>query len=120
VIAVELAGGGERIDERESRPRAVHHRDRRRAVQGHDGGGLQALEEVVEADDLRPVRIFGPRRQTMPGRDRRRQRERTGTTAKRLLDERQRFGDLPLIPATPILLLEEDEIAGRIETGLAP
>src|SRR5207245_6387934 len=65
MITVELAAGGERIDERERRPRAVRHRDRRRAVQGHDGGGLLALEELVEPDDLRPVRVFDASRLAM-------------------------------------------------------
>src|SRR2546422_23537 len=41
VVAVEVAGGGQRFDERERRSRAVHHRDRGGAVQGDDGGGLQ-------------------------------------------------------------------------------
>jgi hypothetical protein len=70
VVAVEVAAGSQRIDEREGRSRTVHHRNRRRAVQGHDGGRLQALENVVEPDDLRPVRVFGPRRLAMQGRDR--------------------------------------------------
>ncbi len=100
--------------------RAVHHRDRHRAVQRHDGRGLQALEKVVEADDLRPVRLLGARRLAMQGRDRRLQRERAGAAAKRLLDQRQRLGDLRVIPAAAILLLEHDEIAGRVETRLAP
>src|SRR5205809_2130205 len=56
VIAVEVAGGGQRLDEGERRAGAVHHGDRRRAVQGDDGGGLQALEHIVQPDDLRPVR----------------------------------------------------------------
>ena len=84
------------------------------------GEGCEAFEKIVEPDDLRPVRIFGPRRLTMQGRDRRLQRERTGPAAKRLLDERQRLGDLLLVPAAAILLFEKDEIAGLIETGIAP
>src|SRR6266568_3859083 len=66
----------------------------RRASQGDDGRGLQALEHVVQPDDLGPVRVLGPRRLAVQGRDRRLQRERTGPAPKRLLDERQRFGDL--------------------------
>ena len=52
--------------------------------------------------------------------DRRLHRERTETAAKRFVDERQRFGDLPVVPATSILLFEQDEIAGPVETGVAP
>ena len=81
MIAVEVAGGGERVDEAERRLGAVHHRDRRGAVQGDDGGGLQALENVVEADDLGPVRLVGPRRLAVQGRDRRLQRVRARAAA---------------------------------------
>ena len=56
----------------------------------------------------------------MHGRDRRLQRVRTGPAAKRLLDKRQRLGDLPLIPTAAILVFEHDEIARLIETGVAP
>ena len=51
----------------------------------------------------------------MQRRDRRLQRERTRPAAKRLLDQRQRLGDLLLIPAAAILLFENDEIAGLVE-----
>src|SRR6266581_4443806 len=73
-------------------------------------GSDAAQEKIVEADDLRPVRIFGTRRLTMQCRDRRLKRERTGPAAKRLLNEWQRLGDLLLIPAAPILLFEKDQI----------
>ena len=89
-------------------------------VQRHDGRGLQALEKIVEPEDLRPVRIFGPRSLTMHGRDRRLQSEGTGPAAKRLLDQRQRLGDLPLIPEAAILLFQKHKIACLIETGSAP
>src|SRR5262245_14406293 len=120
VVTVDLAGGGQRIDERQRRPRTVHHGDRRRAVQGLDGRRLHAVEEVVEPDDLGPVGVFGSRGPTMNGGNRRLQRERTGTATQRLLDERQRLGDLLPIPEAAILILEEHEIARLVETGRAP
>ena len=120
MIAIQIAGGGERINQREGGLRAVHHRDCHSPVQRNDGRGLEALEKIVEADDLRPVRIFGTRRLTMQCRDRRLKRERTGPAAKRLLNEWQRLGDLILIPAAPILLFEKDQIAGLVDAGIAP
>src|SRR5437870_2921751 len=107
VIAVEIASVGERADDRERCPRAVHHRDGRGSVQGDDGGGLHALQEIVEANDLGPVRVLGPRRLAVQGGDRRLQRVLTRAAAQGLLDERQRLVDLRVIPATAILLLEE-------------
>ena len=71
VIAVEIAGCGKGINQRQRRLQAVHHGDGHRAVQRHDGRGLHALEKIVEPENLRPIRIFGPRRLTMQGGDRR-------------------------------------------------
>ena len=91
VIAVEIAGSGERIDKRERRLGAVSHRNRHSSVQRHDRRGLEPLEKIVEPDDLRPVGIFGPRCPAMRGGDRRLHRERTGLSAKRFIDQWQGF-----------------------------
>ena len=56
----------------------------------------------------------------MQRRDRRLQRERAGPAAQRLLHQRQRLGDLPLVPAAAILLFENDDIAGVVEPRIAP
>ena len=56
----------------------------------------------------------------MQGRDGCLGRERPGFGAERFRDERQRFGDLRLIPQPAVLLFESDEIAGLIDTGSAP
>jgi hypothetical protein len=74
MIAVEIARRGERIDKCERRLRAVRHGDCHRAVQRHDRRGLQAFEKIIEAYDLRPVRIFGAWRLTVQGGNRRLQR----------------------------------------------
>ena len=49
VVAVELTGGGELVDEREGRGGAVHHRDGHGAVERDDRRGLQALEHARRA-----------------------------------------------------------------------
>src|SRR5215510_4755326 len=120
VIVVEVSIIGERVNERERALRSLHHRYRHSPVQRHDGRGIEALEMIVEANDLGPVRIFGPRRLTVHGRDRRLQREWTNPAAKRLFDQWRRLGDLLLIPSAAILLLQEDEISSLIEAGVAP
>ena len=56
----------------------------------------------------------------MQRRDRGLQRERTGPAAQRGFDQRQRFGDLLLVPARAILLFEHDEIAGGVGPRVAP
>src|SRR5260221_10582748 len=120
VIVVERARGGEGVDQRDGRPRAIHHRDRRRTIQRHDGGRLHAVEEIVETDDPWPVRVFSARCLTVRGGDRCLNGEGTGAAAERLLDERHGLGDLVAIPSTAVLLLEQHEIAGLVETRLAP
>ena len=78
MIVVEIAGCGERLDERQRRPRAVDHRDRHCTVQRHDGRWLHAFERIVEPDDLWPVSIFSLCRLTMLGGYRRLQRKLAG------------------------------------------
>ena len=43
-----------------------------------------------------------------------------GPAAQPLLHQRQRFGDLALVPAAAVLVLERHQIAGAIQTGVAP
>jgi len=47
-------------------------------------------------------------------------RKRTRSALQRLPHQRQRFSDLSLMPAAAILLFENNQIAGFIETGIAP
>ena len=56
----------------------------------------------------------------MYGRDCCLQPKRPGAAPQRPFNERQRFGDLLLIPAATILLFKQDEITGLIQTGIAP
>ena len=98
----------------------MNHRDRHGAVQRHDGRRLEALQKIVKPEDLRPVRIFESRRLTMQRCDRSLHGEWAGPHPKRFLYQRQRFGDLPLVPTAAILLFEENKIAGLIETRIAP
>src|SRR5262249_24238188 len=94
MVAVEMPGRGERVDERERRSRAVDHGARRGAIQGDDGGRLNALQKLVETNDLRPVRVLGPRRLTVQGGDRRLERVGPGAAAQRLGHEWEGLGDL--------------------------
>ena len=108
-----------RVDKTERRFGALDHRDRRGAVQRHDRRGLHALEEIVESEDLRPVRVFRARRLTVQRRDRGLQREGTGAAAQSLLDERQGFGDLRVIPPATVLLFEHGELTGVVESRIS-
>ena len=120
VVALELAGLGQRVDERESRARSLHHRHRRRAVERHDRRGLHPLEQLVEAHDLRPVGVLGARRLTVQRRDRRLQRERARALTQTFLDEGQRLRDQRLVPAAAVLIFQQDEVAGVVQARLAP
>src|SRR5262245_30024740 len=101
MIVVEIAGGGERIDQGEGGFRAFHHGNCHSPVERHDGRGLESFKKTVEADNLRPVRIFGTRCLAMYRRDRRLDSEGAGPAAERLLNQWQRLGDLSLIPTKP-------------------
>ncbi len=81
---------------------------------------MRTLKKIVEPDDLRTVRIFGARGPTMLSGNRSLQCEWTRPASKPLFDERQRLGDLLLIPAGAILLFEDNKITSLIETRSAP
>src|SRR5262245_35734619 len=103
VITIESAARCERIDKCQPGLWTLHHGNCNGPVQRHDRRGLGSLEKIVQPDNLAPVRILGPSCPTMLGRNRRLQREGTRPSAKRLLDQRPRFGDLLLVPAATIL-----------------
>ena len=56
----------------------------------------------------------------MQGGDRRLQREGPGPPRSASSTSGSAFGDLPLIPAAAVLLFQNNQIAGLIETGRAP
>src|SRR5256886_11681192 len=77
-------------------------------------------------DGIRALTVTGVQTCALPiclavqGRDRRLQRVRARAAAQGFLDERQRLGDLWVIPAATVLFLEQDEVAGLVQTGVAP
>ena len=113
VIAVENAGRGEFIDECQRRLRAFNHGECHGAVERHDGRGLDALEQVVEPEDLRPVGILGSVR---PGNAGRRLPPAPRTApARREWPPRtsgKAWAICGVIPEAAILIFEKDKIAG--------
>src|SRR5687767_6416620 len=55
-VAAELAALQDRVDEGETGCRSIAHRDGHRAVELHDGRGIDPPQRVVQPDDARPVR----------------------------------------------------------------
>src|SRR5215813_13124566 len=106
MIVLKITASREVINKRKRRPGAVHHGDGNRSVQRYNRRRLDTFESVVETDDLGPIRVFGARSLAMNGGNCGLKRKRTCATTKRLLDERQRFRDLFLVPTTPVLILE--------------
>ena len=112
VVLVEIAAGEDRIDDRQPRRRTVAHRDRRGAIQLDDRRRIGAQQHVVQADDLRPVRVGGRSRFGMHGGNRRLQRVRTEPAAgQRPLDERAALGNLLAVPARAVLIVEQHQLA---------
>ena len=58
VVLVELSRAREAVHDVARRARAVDHRHRDGAVEGHDGGGRHSLEARVNLDDGRPIRVL--------------------------------------------------------------
>jgi hypothetical protein len=84
------------------------------------GPGRQAVQQVVEGEDLRPVGVLGARRLVVHGGDRglhlkRAHRERR----QRVADERHALGDGAAVPEAAVLLGERDERAVGRRPGRA-
>ena len=122
VIAVELALGRERVDERQRTRSTLGLRDRHGAVEPHDRRRLAQGETVVERHDGAPVRVFGARRPCVSGCDRGLQREgaRLCREAERLLDHPQALEDLGAVPGRAVLLGEAHELSALVDAGMAP
>ncbi len=69
---------------------------------------------------MRPVGIFSTLRLTVLRGNRRLNRERAWATTKCLRNQRQRFGNLRVIPKTAILLFENHQIARLIQPCSVP
>ena len=81
---------------------------------------MYTLQKIVELYDLMPIRIFIARRPAMQCCNRRLECISARIPPKSLIDQRQGFGNLTMIPAAAILLFQNYQIAGAIETSFAP
>jgi hypothetical protein len=95
----------ERLQQRQTSRRPVHHRHRNGPVERHHRIAGHPFQQPVESDDLWPVGVLVPVGRVVHRRDRRLQlifahralRDRIG-------DQRPAFDDQSLIPARPVLL----------------
>jgi hypothetical protein len=115
VVAVELAGDA--VDQREPGLRAARHRDRHGAVELDDRAGRHPRELAVQGGDLPPVGVLGARRLGVQRGDGRLQRVRARRPleAQRALDQRERLGDHPGVPARAVLVAHQHEPARRVD-----
>ena len=115
-VAVVLEAG-DRVDRGEAVLRAVGHGDCDRAVQLDDRRGLQRAAARRRAATICGQSLVSPVWQAAiaawswygPGRPRR----------QRGLDERTALGDLVLVPARAVLVLQQDELPVAVEPSVA-
>ncbi len=114
MIAIEFTPCEDRIHEIESCFRAIPHRHRHRAVQLHHGRWLDAQQDIVDHDNLRPVRRRGRGGMGVNRSYRRLQGVRTETARQQCpLHQRRPFGNMLRIPERAVLVFEQDETAFR-------
>ena len=98
----------------------VGHRDGHGLVEGDDRGRVDPAQRLVQQGDLLPVGLGRGRRAVVQRGDGRLELVRAGPThAQRPLDEGRALGDPLRVPARPILVLEQDEVAGGVDPRLA-
>ena len=112
VVVLQIAASQDGVDELETGRRAVAHSHRHRAIQLDYRRRVGAQQDVVESDDLAPVRGVGSDRVGVHRRDRRLQR--IGAEAprgKRVLHQSRSFRDLRPVPERAVLVTEQDQLA---------
>ena len=99
----------------------AHHGHGHRAVEGRERVRRGEFQQVVEPEDLRPVGVGHRRGLVVDGGDGRLQLVGTDLAARqRPGDECHALGDLRLVPAAPILLVQRDQLPGRPGAGQPP
>jgi hypothetical protein len=105
----------------EAGSRPVDHRERHRAIERDHGSRRDPFEDLVQRQDLRPVRLVGARRFVVHRGDR--GLELVGTDRRRAEgagDERYPLLDLSRVPEIASLFGERNEGAIRVRPGSAP
>ena len=120
-VGLEGPVGRDAVHHREAHLGSVGHRDGDREVELDDRGRVHPGEGRVERRDLRPVRVGRRRGLVVERRDRRLELIRAGPAGReRPLHEGAALADPSGVPARPILVVEQDELALRADPGLAP
>src|SRR5260221_12922704 len=114
MIVVEMVCSGQRINHCKAGEGSIRHRDGYGAVQGHDGRGLHSFQSIVVPDDLSPIRICWMSSLAMHCGNRSLESEWARRAARQFLNQEQSLGDLFVIPAAAVLLLQNDELTGLI------
>ena len=115
VVAVQ---GGQQLQPGQRPP---HHGHGHGVVEGHHRAGRDPLQQLVQDQDLPPVRVLGPRRLVVDGGDGR--LELVGAERRpgqRPGDQGDPFGDGAGVPAGPVLLGQGDQAAVGPGPGRPP
>src|SRR5579863_3032623 len=111
MIVREIVGCCQSIDQVEACLRALGHSHGHRAVEGNDGRGLNALQQIIKPDNLRPIGFLWPFCLAMNRRDCRLQGKWARSAAEGFANQRQSFRNLTMIPEASILLPENNDAA---------
>ena len=119
VVVGEVAAIQDILDQDQPGLRSVSHRNRHGAVQLDHGRRDQAYQQVVEADDLRPVRSGDAWRLRVHRRDGRLDGVRAEPAGRQRPPHQCRsFYDLLVVPQRAVLFLERDQFAFERSTRI--
>ena len=83
-------------------------------IERHHGAGRNAFQQLVQREDLRPVRILGPRRFVMNCRNGRLQLIQAHRSFRQLGGQKfTSFGDCGTVPESTILFVHRDQLLVR-------
>jgi hypothetical protein len=121
LVAREPRVGRSRVEDRQAGVRAVRYAKRHGAVDRHDRRRVELGQGLVERRDLRPVGAVEVRRLGVQRGDRRLDHVGTGAPQLQRADERgAAVCDPARVPARAVLILERDEVAGRVHACGSP
>ena len=111
-VARERTLVGEPVHHRQADGRTIRERDGHGVVEADHRRGIELDEGLIQRGDLGPIRRGGIGGLVVEGRDGGLQLVRPDPTGRQdRLDERPALGDRGLVPAGPVLVLEQDEVA---------
>src|SRR4051812_47488173 len=118
MVTVEVASSRQGFNTGKSDRWCFGHGECDGAVQRDDWRTLASIQLVIQGHNGAPVGLFGTRSSAVLSGDCGLKSVWSATAPESLIHKWERLGDLCVIPTSPVLILEQDDVARLIGTGV--